>query len=353
MMPLNYLKNTINDELILSIRRLVRQKYEYDKFTLEDGGSFFNQGLEIYMGPMEPYEFFQAIFPFTSECSFVECDRYSAIVPASQTVGCSWKWRRRDLSAEKQTNYVEFFTNADRACQSKNSLNCADYHYIRPLGLFLPTEGKNRVDFLREINVEGIPARITEMNYPDPSRIKIYNFHLYERCEHWAVLDDRYVARLDYPAWSTPVMIEYGVVVSNKWPTSFPDEAKVAAFFGQKKGGLDKTIDKCVDLMRIDDFVARRNEFIPCSISELDFLRISNLNHIKLWKYVSLLLLLIIAFTSNLPPMPHYFSALWLVLYLELAFCTFIQYFQRRDYFEKLSCIQHFLKMNFFNGFNS
>lgn len=94
---------------------------------------------------------------------------------------------------------------------------------MRPLNLFVPGEGKNRVDFLRECNVPGIPAFVSPTEYPAAARLAVYDVKFGGRDEQWIVLDARWVQRAP-PLFhrALRVLHAYGVVPSVPWPRGYP-----------------------------------------------------------------------------------------------------------------------------------
>ncbi len=109
-------------------------------------------------------------------------------------------------------------------------IRSTSYTCIPELGLFLPDEGKNRVNFCRHHNINAIPARVYIHNYPKADRIKLYVKEETAGRDVLAVLDNRYVQKVDHYAFALPVLQAYGVIVSRKWPSDLPSTDDIRAY---------------------------------------------------------------------------------------------------------------------------
>lgn len=263
------LPNIISNDLLRAIKGFVHNKYLLDKLVREEGGFCFAGELSgDGMGPQEATSFYRAIFPFVPVWR-ENGERFSALVPTCQTLGCSWRWRNRNLTPEARKKCLSLFTDPERGSFTGNSVERADFMWVEKLGLVLPNEGKNRVDFLREEQIEMIPARVSAYDYPDASRIVLYRVKLHEKYEYWAVLDGRWVERLNHPFWATPVLYAYGVPKDQQWPLTFPPQWEVLEGFNSPSGNPDFLNEDIVDLQRITLVNADRQEVLPCSQMDL------------------------------------------------------------------------------------
>lgn len=267
---------TISDELLRTIKSFVYNKYLLDKAVSEDGGVCFIGALhDGSMGPLDGPSFYRAVFPFVPTWERAS-DRFSAFIPINQSLGCSWKWRNRNLTPELREKYLSFFTDPERANLTGHSYDKADFMWIRPLGLVLPHEGKNRVDFLREQLIEMIPARVSQYDYPPASRIILYRVNVQSKCEYWAVLDDRWVERVNHPSWANPVLAAYGVLIKHQWPPKLPTVQDVSEGFNHPSGNPDFLNNDIVDLEQISLHKVRKHEVLHCSLSDFRALRLRN-----------------------------------------------------------------------------
>jgi hypothetical protein len=269
------------DELHRSILTLVQSKYVLDKVVRSSGARYLCSELngDDHYGPLEGPDFFRQVFPFVPTFGGM-ADSFAALVPTNQTVGCSWRWRGEDLSEDRRKEYFERFTNPP----PKSLRTHTGYLWIRPLGLLLPVEGKNRVDFLREEKVEWFPAWATECDYPAPSRLVVYSVKVYGQSECWAVLDGRWVERMPHPNWSKPVLRAYGVAVEQRWPHDFPSVQNVVAGFERPDKHPKFMNDDVVDLDGIASDYATKNALVACSFMELHgVVRLRSLSIVWYW----------------------------------------------------------------------
>lgn len=228
----------VTDDLNCAVQAIVRNKYLIDCAVGDHGASMLARDLhDGGYGPHEPMPFLCHILPFYRACERVddgtptfEC----ALVPTRNTLGCSWRWRRKSLSGDEIESCRDKLT--DFAAMSNGEVDDATYAWVKPLGIFAPSEGKNRVDFFREEGIEAIPARVFEWTYPEASRVKIYDVKKGGFSGVWAVLDDRWVEPVPNPSWTLPLMRAYGAKTAERWPANFPEPEQVQLAFFQNPG---------------------------------------------------------------------------------------------------------------------
>ncbi len=218
------LEQTLSPNLLLAVQQLVRAKYYLDSMIDAGYGNFMAEGLGGGVsGSLFPSSFVREIFPFIDR--FVPCGTdISALVQTSQTLGFGCKWR--NINGEERDARERFVTHPKRASAIRD-IDRAEYMWMKPLGLILPHEGKNRADFLREEGVEYIPARVTPYDYPIASRIQIYNIKVKGLNQCWAVLDGDLLQVIKHPSWALPVLKAYGAEVLEEWPSNFACESEV------------------------------------------------------------------------------------------------------------------------------
>jgi hypothetical protein len=178
---------------------------------------------------LDPHSFAAQVIPFywyarskRSSDSFTP--RYLALVPTSMVVGDSWRWSPIHLNDREQEKVVEkaFSAFASSSLERVDS-ECAQYTHVRPLGLILAHEGKNRVALFKERQLPHIPAMVWDEEYVSPERLRI--FELAGAC--LAVLDGRFVERVVALHLVRELMETYGVEVERRWPEDFAELKQV------------------------------------------------------------------------------------------------------------------------------
>lgn len=228
----------ISPELNRAVQSIVFNKYLIDRAVSDHGTSMLARDLhDGAYGPHVPMSFISYVLPFHRACARTDDGSPSyqfASVPTANTLGCSWRWRRKSLdkkAIEKCRDHL-----SDFGAMVNGKVDDATYAWVKPLGLFVPSEGKNRVDFLREVGVESIPARVYERTYPEPSRITIYSIQVSAFSATWAVLDGRWVENIPNPSWTLPLMKAYGVKGPVPWPSGFPEPEQIQLALFMPKG---------------------------------------------------------------------------------------------------------------------
>jgi len=299
--PLPKLAITVSEELKETARMLVRKKYEFDRFARKLGGANLISGLwGSYGEPLDGTDFFRKLFPFAPVWNS-EGEPLACIVPVEYTFGCSWRWRKEHLNSKEIEKCLQRVTSHENA--NRYGYNSAQYMWIEPLGLILANEGKNRVDFIREMlektSVEGIPASVNRYDYPRADRISLYEVDANGREEVWAVLDRRYVERLQFPDWTLPVLSAYGVRSGGKsWPNDFPGVAIIDAAFSCPSGAKGFLNSAIVDMAPIKRKNDKNNEIVRCSINEIEGLKM----HWPFWITITACYVLCVVLLSLLPP---------------------------------------------------
>lgn len=196
------------------------------------------------------FSFFARVFPFVLRDS---TDRGTpALVPARRTIGDAHRQYPESMEPEQQQAKLTYLQHPDRSVWGNEE--CATYTWIRPLGLFLAGEGKNRVALFQRAGVEWIPACVTTQDYPAPERIILYMVKVAGFTQCWAVLDGRWAEYVASPAWTLPVLQAYGVQVQSRWPTEFPKLATVRCAYaelGRDRPGPKPQVD--LDVLRDRD----------------------------------------------------------------------------------------------------
>lgn len=166
-------------------------------------------------GPYNGSGFFNNIIPFLPRDRTSQKATVMA-VPVAHSLGCSWNWWPDNDKPTKEKNEIISRITSERGISSTG------YTYIPELGLFLPGEGKNRVNFCRFHDIEHVPAQVYVEHYPEAERLKVYIIGVAGGRDVWAVLDNRFVQKVSHYAYALPLLKAYGVTISHEWPKDLP-----------------------------------------------------------------------------------------------------------------------------------
>jgi len=158
--------------------------------------------------------------------------RRKAMVPTAQVIGENWRWWPHNLDEAQQLRVIEKTTAAfESSTPDRAESECPQYTHIKPLGIILAHEGKNRVALFKERAISHIPALVSEVDYPASDRIRI--FELDGAC--LAVLDGQYVERVKALNLVRRLMESYGIEVEKRWPAEFAALEQVLADLNGKR----------------------------------------------------------------------------------------------------------------------
>jgi hypothetical protein len=205
----------VDSSLLDKIRTIVAARRDADNGEGSAAASILAMtihGRHKHHGTMNPFCFGRAILPFLSGYSDAQSP-IQALIPIAQTVGESHRWSPQNGAIEARNGnvneFVAFLLHPDRASGDSNSR--AMVLWIRPLGLFLSHEGKNRVAFLAAHGEEWMPAEVTPCGYPPADTLELYEV---EECGETVVVcvkENRYAVMVRNPAWTLPILRAYGV----------------------------------------------------------------------------------------------------------------------------------------------
>ena len=261
----------ITDDLRREIRTLVDAKYLVDELAHDMAGArlataFHDGGY----GPRHGTELFRTVLPF-SEIDHLGGE-FSALVPTAQTIGASWKWTTPYVPEDERAPLLARLQDPARAAPEGSDR--AEYIWIKPLGLFLAHEGKNRVGFFRDMKADWIPALVSPCDYPAPTRLAIYEVKQAGRVAYWAVLDDKLLEPVYYPEWALPVLRTYGVKEHGSWPVHFPSlEATAHAVNARTADPLTSRFPP-LNLQQMRAEEEFQAEEIPCSVLDIDSVKV-------------------------------------------------------------------------------
>ncbi|EJN2305595.1 hypothetical protein ABL252_005203 [Escherichia coli] len=211
--------SSLPEQVRVAARELVDLKFRID-MAARGGTSGIPLDLHGRMtggewGPHCGLEFFCSIIPFFPR-DFETCSVTEMLVPTLHTFGCNWRWWPDRYCSDKDEHDIR------RHIFSDYGLKSTSYTFIPQLGLFCPSEGKNRVNFCRHHGIEYIPARVYSHDYPEANRISVYVQDTAGGLDVWAVLDNRYVQKVTHYAFALPLLCAYGVEFPRKWPAGWP-----------------------------------------------------------------------------------------------------------------------------------
>lgn len=219
------LNDGINDALREVIERYVDAKHLIDDLSYRKGAKIVaGEMANDSYGPKCGLGFFIKTFPFISQNSDVpQGEEFFALVPTRQVIGMSYRWTPSSVT-DKDVLLKHLQT---LHLKDAKHIEIAEYFWIKPLGLFLASEGKNRVAFFRAMGCEHIPAKVITCEYPAARRLVMYRVTLLGNKEWLIVRDNRLAELLEHVRCSYPVLSQYGVVESDVWPEDYPPVALV------------------------------------------------------------------------------------------------------------------------------
>lgn len=205
----------ISEELLDAIQTVVAARREADDWR----GSAAARVLAVCIGDshkqqptLTPLIFGRSILPFWGDLSDLQ-EPIQASIPISQTVGQSWRWNPRNAPQIAHSGNIDefrtFLLHPDRAAGDGTSRSIV--WWIRPLGLFLSYEGKNRIAFLASHGEEWMPAEVTPCGYPAAADLTLYEVEEGGRMLVVCVRENRYAVIIHHPAWTLPILRAYGV----------------------------------------------------------------------------------------------------------------------------------------------
>ena len=261
--------DNISPKLRDEIQQLVGAKYEVDELARHGiaGRRLTTPFHDGAYGPRLGTDFFQTILPFSA---FEMCgNAFNALVPVSQTIGASCSWTTRSVAEAERPALLAWLQDPARATPDD-----ADYMWVKPLGLFLAHEGKNRVGFFRDMDAQWIPARVTPYDYPAADRLAIYRVQRKHQTVYWLVLDGQLLEPINHPDWAMPVLRAYGVREHHQWPHNFPTVDLAAAALASRLVHPVTGRPAPLDLDLIREKEAYESEEISCSLLDIEPIRI-------------------------------------------------------------------------------
>lgn len=278
--------------------RLVDLKYHLDHLTRSHTGcAIAGQIFPDWRGygSFDPHSFAGRVLPFYKYATRPSGKRYRAMVPTPIVIGDSWRWLPRSLNEEHQKRVIDkAFATFEKSTPACAKTDCAVYFYVKQLGLVLAHEGKNRVALFRERELPSIPAIISEWDYPEAERIRIYE--LPGICV--AVLDGRFVERVAVFHLVRELMQAYGIVIENNWPPQFPELAQVLANLDDsRRDNRSEAYAADMEAIKLDE--SCRETEIAVTLMDIDALRLPSLSRFLQGGAIFLLLILATAVSAE------------------------------------------------------
>lgn len=246
------------DELLRAVRELAKAKEELDGLAYSQSGRLILSALSLptdYSNTSWPYSFLCEVLPFFaySQRDVNTLAYRKALVPSEMVVGDSWRWRPQCKKPEEQDRIIDKVFRAFAHSESTRAgPECANYTHIKPLGLVLAHEGRNRVALFRARGLPYIPAVVSQRDYVAPDRLRI--FELPDAI--LAVLDNRYVERVKHLALVRPLLRAYGVKVEKIWSREYVPLDRIIDGFDKHRFD-ERRSDGIVDMegVRIEDAI--------------------------------------------------------------------------------------------------
>ena len=232
---------TMPDNLRLqtAVARLVVQKQRIDTIVREGqlDGLWPVSWLGLDGRSIDLSAFVQSVLPFIPENG--QGQVAAGRVNLKYTLGDDSRWGRSQVSRPRAL--AERLAADERAIVGKPDM--AEVSLISPLGLCVPTQGKSRVGFLRQMGAASMAARVTALAYPSPSQLALYTVAPGGHAQVWCVLGQRQLRRLEAHWLSVPLLNGYGVAEPKPWPESWPPEDAVAQCLADCRGKCVPEVD--------------------------------------------------------------------------------------------------------------
>ena len=289
--------NKADTPIANAARRIVDLKFAIDT----EASSYPNHIPDDLHGPSTSGEygphfgsgFLSAILPFLP-ASGTSNDCITMNVPTAYVLGCSWRiWPDPNISVQDKEEVLNYIN-------SNSGIIDTLYTYIPELMIFMAEEGKNRVNFCRFHNIEHIPARVLVKNYPSADRIKVYVLNTVAGFDVWAVLDGRYVRKVNHYAYALPVFRAYGVEILHSWPLEFPHVNELLKHNDKRLNSYEGNVGIDMEAVRQrltnDEITHSSNaQLVSCSLLQLGL----PLNRILTIAFILLALWLVSLFVLN------------------------------------------------------
>lgn len=227
---------TVPDNLRLqtAVARLVVQKQRIDAIVREGqlDGLWPASWLGLDGRSIDLTAFVHSVLPFIPETGQGQSPTAAGRVNLKFTLGDDSRWDRRQVARPRA---LAARLGADERALAGQP-DQAEVSLISPLGLCVPTQGKSRVGFLRQMGAASMAARVTALAYPSPSQLGLYAVAPGGQAQVWCVLGQRQLRRLEAHWLSVPLLNGYGVPEPKPWPENWPPVEAVAQALAECRG---------------------------------------------------------------------------------------------------------------------
>ena len=223
-----------NLRLQTAVARLVVQKQRIDAIVREGqlDGLWPLSWLALDGRSIDLTAFVHSVLPFIPETSPGQSQTAAGRVNLKFTLGDDSRWGRQQVARPRA---LAARLGADERAQADKP-DMAEVSLISPLGLCVPTQGKSRVGFLRQMGAASMAARVTALAYPSPSQLALYAVAPGGQAQVWCVLGQRQLRRLEAHWLSVPLLNGYGVPEPKPWPENWPPVEAVAQALAECRG---------------------------------------------------------------------------------------------------------------------
>lgn len=228
-----------NLRLQTAVARLVVQKQRIDAIVREGqlDGLWPASWLSLDGRSIDLSAFVQSVLPFIPENG--QGQTAPGRINLKYTLGDDSRWGREQV--DRPAPLAVRLAADDRA--QPGSRDAAEVSLISPIGLCVPTQGKSRVGFLRQMGAASMAARVTALAYPSPTQLGLYAVAPGGQAQVWCVLGQRQVRRLEAHWLSVPLLNGYGVPEPKPWPESWPPVEAVAQALSECRGNCVPEVD--------------------------------------------------------------------------------------------------------------
>ena len=228
-----------NLRLQTAVARLVVQKQRIDAIVREGqlDGLWPVSWLGLDGRSIDLSAFVQSVLPFIPENG--QGQTAPGRVNLKYTLGDDSRWGRQHV--ERPADLASRLASDD--CAKASGRDAAEVSLISPLGLCVPTQGKSRVGFLRQMGAPSMAARVTALAYPSPTQLGLYAVAPGGQSQVWCVLGQRQVRRLEAHWLTVPLLNGYGVAEPKPWPETWPPVDAVAQALSDCRGKCVPEVD--------------------------------------------------------------------------------------------------------------
>jgi len=257
----------VPDNVLLkaAVQKLVEQKTAFDALARDPqlSGLLPAAWLGQSGRSLDMLAFVQDVLPFLAPG--VRGETAAARLPLRHVLGDSGRWGLADVAEPRS---LAWFLASDERAQAGDR-DLAEALLVGALGLAWMQTGRSRPGFLRAMACETLAARVTQIAYPAPDELALYQVQVQGQPQTWCVHGRRMLRALQAPWLTVPLLQAYGVAAPVAWPSSYPPVDEVTQALGTARLGRAHPE---VDLTRVAAKVAeqaRGEDWQPVSLLQL------------------------------------------------------------------------------------